>query len=45
MTVWQAIGPVFVPLSIAATFGALLFGGIALIGDLLDSRFPPDQPQ
>lgn len=44
MTVWQAIGPVFIPLSIGATLGALLFGCIALALDPPISPRPPDQP-
>jgi hypothetical protein len=41
-TVWQAIGPVFMPLAISSTLGALLFGSLALVLDPLDSQTPPD---
>jgi hypothetical protein len=44
MTVWQAIGPVFMPIAISSALGALLFGGVALALDPPDSPFPPEEP-
>jgi len=41
MTVWEAIEPVFIPIAISSTFGALVVGGIALAIEPLDARFPP----
>jgi hypothetical protein len=44
MTVWQVIGPLFMPMAISSALGAVVFGGVALALDPPVSRFPPDEP-
>jgi hypothetical protein len=40
-TVWRCIEQLIVPMTISPPLGALIFGGLVLIGDLLSRRYGP----